>query len=155
MITRGLAALTRAENLNAANAAHSGPYALQAAIAAQHARALTAEATDWNQIVALYEELTKRTPSPIVELNRAVAVAMANGPAAALEILDALAAEPTLQNYHLLPSVRADLLQKLGRLEEARTEFARAATLTRNTRERDLLLARASACTNGSSPSDL
>ena len=155
MITRGLTALTRAENLNTQNAAQPGPYTLQAAIAAQHARALTAEATDWNQIVALYGALAQLTPSPIVELNRAVAVAMANGPAAALEILDALAAEPTLQNYHLLPSVRADLLQKLGRLEEARTEFARAATLTRNTRERDLLLARASACTNGSSPSDL
>jgi len=155
MITRGLTALTRAENLNAQNAAQPGPYSLQAAIAAQHARALTAEATDWNQIVTLYEELARRTPSPIVELNRAVAVAMANGPASGLEILDTLSTEPTLQNYHLLPSVRADLLQKLGRLEEARTEFARAATLTRNTRERDLLLARASACTNGSSPSDL
>jgi len=155
MITRGLTALTRAENLNAQNAAQPGPYSLQAAIAAQHARALTAEATDWNQIVTLYEELARRTPSPIVELNRAVAVAMANGPASGLEILDPLSSEPTLQNYHLLPSVRADLLQKLGRLEESRTEFARAATLTRNTRERDLLLARASACTNGSSPSDL
>jgi RNA polymerase sigma factor (sigma-70 family) len=150
MITRGLTALTRAENLNAQNAARPGPYTLQAAIAAQHAHARTAEATDWNQIAALYEELARRTPSPIVELNRAVAVAMAEGPAPALTILDALATEPTLQNYHLLPSVRADLLQKLGRLDEARTEFTRASTLTRNTRERDLLLARANACTNGS-----
>jgi len=150
MITRGLTALTRAETLNAANAAPSGPYTLQASIAACHARALTAEATDWNQIVALYAELARRAPSPIVELNRAVAVAMADGPAAALEILDTLTTEPTLQNYHLLPSVRADLLQKLGRLEEARTEFTRAATLTRNTRERDLLIARAKSCTNGS-----
>jgi RNA polymerase sigma factor (sigma-70 family) len=148
MITRGLTALTRAENLLAKNAAQPGPYTLQAAIAAEHARARTAEATDWKQIVALYADLARRTPSPIVELNRAVAVAMADGPAAGLEILDALTSEPTLQTYHLLPSVRADLLQKLGRLEEARTEFTRAATLTRNTRERDLLIARANTCTN-------
>jgi RNA polymerase sigma factor (sigma-70 family) len=145
MITRGLTALTRAENLNARNAAPPGPYTLQAAIAACHARARTAEATNWKQIVDLYGELSRLMPSPVVELNRAVAVAMAEGPAAALEILDALATQP-LQNYHLLPSVRADLLQKLGRLEEARAEFTRASTLTRNTRERDLLVARASAC---------
>jgi RNA polymerase sigma factor (sigma-70 family) len=146
MITRGLGALTRAENLNARNAAPSGPYTLQAAIAACHARARTAEGTNWRQIVDLYAELSRSMPSPVVELNRAVAVAMAEGPAAALEILDALATQPTLQNYHLLPSVRADLLQKLGRFEEARNEFTRASTLTRNTRERDLLTARASAC---------
>jgi predicted RNA polymerase sigma factor len=150
MITRGLTALTRAETLHAENAKQTGPYTLQAAIAACHARALTPEATDWKQIVALYAELGLRAPSPIVELNRAVAVAMADGPAAALEILDTLATEPTLQNYHLLPSVRADFLQKLGRLEEARNEFTHAATLTRNTRERDLLIARAKACANGS-----
>jgi RNA polymerase sigma factor (sigma-70 family) len=150
MISRGLTALNRADNLNAANAAQSGPYALQAAIAACHARALTAEATDWKQIVAHYAELARRAPSPIVELNRAVAVAMADGPAAALEILDPLAKEPSLQSYHLLPSVRADLLQKLGRLDEARAEFTRAATLTRNTREREFLIGRAKACTNGS-----
>jgi predicted RNA polymerase sigma factor len=146
MITRGLGALTRAENLNARNAAPPGPYTLQAAIAACHARARTAEGTNWRQIVDLYAELSRSMPSPVVELNRAVAVAMAEGPAAALEILDALATQPTLQNYHLLPSVRADLLQKLGRFEEARNEFTRASTLTRNTRERDLLTARASAC---------
>jgi predicted RNA polymerase sigma factor len=143
MITRGLAALNRANNLHAGN---TGPYVLQAAIAACHARALTAESTDWKQIVALYAELARRAPSPIVELNRAVAVAMADGPAAALEILDTLSTEPSLQTYHLLPSVRADFLQKLGRLEEARAEFTRAATLTHNTRERDLLLTRASSC---------
>jgi RNA polymerase sigma-70 factor, ECF subfamily len=145
MITRGLTALTRAESLNAANAAPPGPYTLQAAIAACHGRARTAEATNWKQIVDLYAELSRLMPSPVVELNRAVAVAMAEGPAAALEILDALATQPTLQNYHLLPSVRADLLQKLGRLEEARHEFTRASTLTPNARERDLLVARASA----------
>jgi predicted RNA polymerase sigma factor len=152
MIIRGLAALARAETLGAGAA---GPYALQATIAACHARALTAEATDWKQIVTLYAELARRTPSPIVELNRAVAVAMVHGPAAALEILDPLSAEPTLRSYHLLPSVRADFLQKLGRLEEARAEFTRAATLTHNTRERDLLLGRAKACTNGSAPSSV
>jgi len=146
MISRGLTALTRAENLNARNAWPPGPYTLQAAIAACHARARTAEATNWRQIVDLYAELSRLMPSPVVELNRAVAIAMAEGPAAALEILDALATQPSLQNYHLLPSVRADLLQKLGRLEEARNEFTRASTLTRNTRERDLLVARASAC---------
>jgi RNA polymerase sigma factor (sigma-70 family) len=146
MITRGLTALTRAENLNARNAAPPGPYTLQAAIAACHARARTAEATNWKQIVDLYRELSRVMPSPVVELNRAVAVAMVEGPAAALEILDALATDRTLQNYHLLPSVRADLLQKLGRLEEARHEFTRASTLTLNTRERALLLTRANAC---------
>jgi len=152
MITRGLTALARAENLSAGN---PGPYTLQASIAAQHAQALTAESTNWNQIVSLYEQLSRRTPSPIVELNRAVAVAMAQGPAAGLQVLDTLSTEPTLQTYHLLPSVRADLLQKLGRLEEARSEFTRASTLTRNTRERDLLLARAKTCTNGSPHADL
>ena len=148
MIACGLTALTRAENLLASSAAPPGPYTLQAAIAAQHARALTADATDWKRIVTLYEELARRAPSPIVELNRAVAVAMAHGPAAGLKILDTLTTEPTLQNYHLLPGVRADFLQKLGRLDEARTEFTRAATLTRNTRERDLLIARANTCAN-------
>jgi predicted RNA polymerase sigma factor len=146
MIPRGLTALALAESLNAANAAPPGSYTLQASIAACHARALTAEATDWTQIVAFYEELVHLTPSPVVELNRAVALAMARGPAAGLEVVDALATEPTLQTYHLLPSVRGDFLQKLGRLDEARAEFARAASLTRNTRERDLLLARASTC---------
>jgi RNA polymerase sigma factor (sigma-70 family) len=151
MIDRGLTALNRAEKLHAGAA---GPYALQGAIAACHARALTAEATDWKQIVALYAELAQLTPSPIVELNRAVAVAMAHGPAAGLEVLDTISSDPTLQTYHLLPSVRADFLQKLGRLDGARAEFTRAATLTRNTRERDLLVARAKACTNGSAPPD-
>jgi RNA polymerase sigma factor (sigma-70 family) len=148
MITRGLSALSRAESLNDRKALPPGPYALQAAIAACHARARTAEETDWKQIVALYEELGRCTPSPIVELNRAVAVAMAEGPAAGLKILDSLSTEPALQNYHLLPSVRADLLQKLGRFEEAFAEFTRAAMLTRNSRERDLLHARANACSN-------
>jgi predicted RNA polymerase sigma factor len=142
LIRRGLAALARAEKLGRA----PGRYTLQAAIAACHARAVTAEQTDWPRIVALYEQLAEITPSPIVELNRAVAVSMANGPAAGLELADRLSADPTLRNYHLLPSVRGDLLQKLGRLPEAQAEFARAATLTRNTRERDLLLARAQAC---------
>lgn len=147
MIARGSSALSRAENLNAGNAASPGPYTLQASIAACHARAQTAEETDWKQIALLYEELARCTPSPIVELNRAVAVAMAEGPMAGLRILDTLATEPALRNYHLLPSVRADFLQKLGRLEEARSDFERAATLTRNTRERDLLMTRAKACT--------
>jgi RNA polymerase sigma factor (sigma-70 family) len=145
MIARGQTALARAESLHAGS---PGPYTLQAAIAACHARALSAEATDWKRIVDLYAQLARRAPSPIVELNRAVAIAMANGPAAGLEVVDALASEPALEAYHLLPSVRADFLKKLGRLEEARAEFTRAATLTRNTRERDLLLARAKTCTN-------
>jgi len=143
LIRRGLAALERAAKLTAA----PGPYALQAAIAACHARANTPEATDWPRIVALYAELAKLMPSPIVELNRAVAVAMAHGPAAGLELIDALISEPSLKSYHLLPSVRGDFLFKLGRLAEAEQEFARAATLTRNARERDLLTARARLCT--------
>jgi predicted RNA polymerase sigma factor len=141
LIRRGLAALDRAETLGA-----RGPYALQAAIAACHARARTPTETDWPRIVALYEELAQLTPSPIVELNRAVALAMAFGPAAGLELLDTLASEPSLRAYHLLPSVRGDFLFKLGRLAEAQAEFERAASLTRNARERELLLDRAQAC---------
>jgi RNA polymerase sigma factor (sigma-70 family) len=141
LIGRGLAALERAGALGGA----LGPYALQAAIAACHARARTAAETDWERIVALYDALAQLTPSPVVELNRAVAVAMAFGPAAGLEIVEALTSEPALQGYHLLPSVRGDLLVKLGRLEEARVEFERAAALTRNARERELLLSRAAA----------
>ncbi len=139
LIRRGLAALARAEALGGA----AGPYALQAAIAACHARARTPAETDWGRIVALYDALAQLTPSPIVELNRAVAVAMAFGPAAGLALVDALTAEPSLKAYHLLPGVRGDLLAKLGRLDEARTEFERAASLTRNARERQLLLDRA------------
>jgi len=142
LIRRGLAALDRAEKLGGTR----GPYALQAAIAACHARALTAEETDWARIVALYEVLAQVTPSPIVELNRAVAVAMAYGPAAGLELIDTLASEPSLQSYHLLPSVRGDFLFKLSRFAEAHAEFERAASLTRNARERELLLERARAC---------
>jgi predicted RNA polymerase sigma factor len=130
-----------------------GPYALQAAIAACHARAVTPEETDWARIVALYEAITRLAPSPVVELNRAVAVAMAFGPAAGLELVDGLALEPCLNSYHLLPSVRGDLLFKLGRFGEAQTEFERAAALTRNARERELLLNRAAACAGGSAPS--
>ena len=140
LIGRGLAALERAQQLGAA----LGPYALQASIAACHARARTAGETDWERIVALYDALVVLVPSPVVELNRAVAVAMAFGPAAGLELVDALVSAPSLQNYHLLPSVRGDLLAKLGRFEEAHREFVRAASLTRNARERDLLLSRAS-----------
>ncbi|HLZ90329.1 MAG TPA: RNA polymerase sigma factor [Candidatus Acidoferrum sp.] len=162
LIRRGLAALDRAEKLldrpekpappeKVLNRAEKpgrtrGPYTLQAAIAACHARARTPDATDWPRIVDLYTELANLTPSPIVELNRAVAISMAQGPAPALELVDVLMSEPSLKSYHLLPSVRADLLQKLGRREEAQVEFARAASLTRNTRERDLLLARAQSC---------
>ena len=142
LIRRGLAAFARAESPGNA----LGPYALQAAIAACHARARTGEETDWTRIAALYQALVQLTPSPVVELNRAVAVAMAFGPAAGLEIVDGLTAEPALRSYHLLPSVRGDFLVKLGRSEEARTEFERAASLTRNARERTLLLARAAAC---------
>jgi predicted RNA polymerase sigma factor len=142
LIRRGLAALERAERLGG----QSGPYALQAAIAACHARARTAAETDWRRIVALYEALLRLMPSPVVELNRAVAVSMASGPAAGLELVDALTGERALQGYHLLPSVRGDLLQKLGRLDEARAEFERAAALTRNARERALLERRAAAC---------
>jgi len=147
LIHRGLDALDRAERLVAATpGGRPGPYTLQAAIAACHARARTAEETDWPRIVSLYGALAQVAPSPIVELNRAVAVAMASGPAAGLELVDALAAERSLESYHLLPSVRGDLLRKLGRLEEARAEFEGAAALTRNARERDLLLNRARAC---------
>ncbi len=142
LIRRGLAALERAEALGGA----LGPYALQAAIAACHARARTPGETDWTRIVALYDALAQLSPSPIVELNRAVAVAMAFGPAAGLELIDTLTSEPALQAYHLLPSARGDLLAKLGRFEEARAEFERAALLTRNAREQALLLKRAAAC---------
>jgi RNA polymerase sigma factor (sigma-70 family) len=151
LIRRGLAALERAEALGGA----LGPYALQAAIAACHARARAPEETDWTRIAALYDALAQLTPSPVVELNRAVAVSMAFGPAAGLEILDALDSEPTLKGYHLLPSVRGDLLAKLGRFEEARAELARAATLTRNARERALLLERVAACARLAAPPQL
>ena len=146
LIRRGLAALERAEALGGA----LGPYALQAAIAACHARALTPADTDWARIAALYDALSQLAPSPVVELNRAVAVAMAFGPAAGLELVDALTSEPALEGYHLLPSVRGDLLTKLGRYEEARVELERAASLTRNARERELLLDRAAACARAS-----
>ncbi|TME43349.1 MAG: RNA polymerase sigma factor [Chloroflexi bacterium] len=141
LIRRGLAALARAEQLGGA----LGPYALQAAIAACHARARTAADTDWGRIAALYDALAELAPSPVVELNRAMAVAMAFGPAAGLELVDALTSEPSLKSYHLLPSVRGDLLARLGRMDEARSEFTRAASLTRNARERKLLLERAAA----------
>jgi RNA polymerase sigma factor (sigma-70 family) len=141
LIRRGLAALERAQRLRTAY----GPYALQAEIAACHARARTANETDWVRIAALYQALARLTPSPVVELNRAVAVGMAFGPEAGLELVDALRAEPQLRKYHLLPSVRADLLKKVGRLAEAREEFRHAASLTQNERERDLLLSRAAA----------
>ena len=139
LIQRGLAALARAEQVGGA----LGPYQLQAAIAACHGRARTADATDWTRIAALYDALAQLAPSPIVELNRAVALAMAYGPAVGLALVDQLAAEPALKSYHLLPSVRGDLLVKLGRHDEARTEFLRAADLAQNVRERELLLARA------------
>jgi len=148
LVRRGIAALARAEQLGGAR----GPYALQAAIVACHARARTGDETDWERIVALYDALAEITPSPIVELNRAVAVSMAYGPAAGLRLVEALGAEPSLKTYHLLPSVRGDLLLKLGRLNEARPEFEHAASLTRNVRERELLLDRARSCLNGSSP---
>ena len=148
LIRRGLAALERAESLGGAR----GPYALQAAIAACHAGARTAAETDWARIAALYQALVQVTPSPVVELNRAVAVGMALGPAAGLELADALTSEPSLKRYHLLPSVRGDLLAKLDRFDEARVEFERAASLTRNTRERQLLLERAAACAAGPAP---
>ncbi|HVR47315.1 MAG TPA: RNA polymerase sigma factor [Candidatus Binatia bacterium] len=140
LIHRGLAALSRAEMLASG---HAGSYALQAAIAACHARAATADATDWRRIAALYGALATIAPSPVVELNRAVAVGMAYGPQAGLDIVDELRDEPALRTYHLLPSVRADLLAKLGRTTEARAEFKRAASLARNTRDKALLLARA------------
>jgi len=142
LIRRGLAALERAEALGGA----PGPYALQAALAACHARARTPEETDWARIAALYEVLAQVMPSPIVELNRAVALSMAFGPAVGLELVDALTSEPSLKGYHFLPSVRGDLLGKLGRFEEARAEFERAAALTRNAREREMLLERAAEC---------
>jgi RNA polymerase sigma-70 factor, ECF subfamily len=148
LIRRGLAALHRSEQLGGA----LGFYTLQAAIAACHARALTPETTDWLRIATIYEALAQLAPSPVVELNRAVAVAMASGPAAGLEIVNALTTEPSLRGYHLLPSVRGDLLAKLGRHDQARVEFERAAALTRNTRERELLLNRAREC--GAMPSE-
>jgi RNA polymerase sigma factor (sigma-70 family) len=150
LIRRGLAALDRAEALGGAR----GPYALQAAIAACHARARTPEATDWARIAALYGELAELAPSPVVELNRAVALGMAFGPAAGLELVDALTSEPALKAYHLLPSVRGDLLAKLGRADEARVEFERAAALTQNARERAMLLDRAAAVSAPAPASD-
>ena len=142
LIRRGLDALERAENIGGS----LGPYALQAAIAACHARALRPEDTDWPRIVALYDALAELTPSPVIELNRAVAVSMADGPAAGLDIVETLLAEPALKGYHLLPAVHGDLLVKLGRHDEARGEFERAAFMTQNTRERKLLLDRAAKC---------
>lgn len=142
LIRRGLAALKRAEELGGAR----GPYALQAAIAACHARARSAEQTDWKKISELYAELSELAPSPVVELNRAVALGMAFGPRVGLDWVDRLTSEPSLAKYHLLPSVRGDLLEKLGRFEEARAEFERASQLTQNARERKLLLERADAC---------
>jgi predicted RNA polymerase sigma factor len=140
LIRRGLAALEKAESLG------GGPYTVQAAIAACHARARTPEETDWARIASLYARLGELAPSPIVELNRAVAVSMAEGPAAGLAVLDGLRDEPSLRNYHLLPAVRGDFLAKLGRAAEARAELERAAGLTRNERERTLLLDRAASC---------
>jgi RNA polymerase sigma factor (sigma-70 family) len=149
LIRRALAALERAEALGGAR----GPYALQAAISACHARALAPEDTDWGRIAALYAELAGIMPSPVVELNRAMAVAMAEGPAAGLALLDRLTAEPMLKSYHRLPSARADLLVKLGRLDQARAEFERAASLTGNSRDRELLLERAAGCASGTGTS--
>jgi len=145
LVRRGLGALERAEQL----AGTLGPYALQAAIAACHARARTPEETDWTRITALYDALAQLTQSPVVEVNRAVAYTMAFGPAAGLEIADSLLSEPALANYHLLPTVRGDFLAKLGRFDEARAEFERAAALTRNARERTLLLERAARVRSG------
>jgi RNA polymerase sigma-70 factor, ECF subfamily len=147
LIRRGLAALDRSEKLQTEKFARPGPYVLQAEIAACHVRARIPEETDWARIIEFYDALAQVTPSPVIELNRAVAVGMAFGPAAALKLVDALAAEPALKTYHFLPSVRADLLKKLSRIAEARVEFERAASLTRNTRERELLLERAAQCT--------
>jgi len=146
LIRRGLAALAVADGLHGGE---PGPYVLQASLAACHARARRAEDTDWARIAELYGELARRMPSPVVELNRAVALSMAFGPAQGLAVVDTLVAEPTLASYHLLPSVRGDLLRKLGRLDEARAEFERAASLTRNARERELLLERAASCARG------
>ncbi len=148
LIRRGLAALERAERLDGAN----GAYALQAAIVACHARAPTAGETDWKRIASLYKALAAVAPSPVVELNRAVAVAMAYGAAEGLKIVDALKSEPSLKGYHLLPAARADLLEKLGRFDEARTEFERAASMTRNVRERELLMERSRAHTSEANP---
>ncbi len=148
LISRGLAALARAESLGGA----LGPYTLQAAIAACHARARTGAETEWTRIAALYAALAQVAPSPVVELNRAVAVSMALGPAAGLELVDRLVTEPALRDYHLLPSARGDLLRKLGRRPEARSEFERAAALTRNVRERDFLLERAAECDDAPDP---
>lgn len=145
LINRGLAALQRAEQLGGVR----GPYAIQAAIAACHARAATNEQTDWARIASLYGDLSQVNPSPVVELNRAVAVGMAFGPEAGLELANPLQQDPALRGYHLLPSVRADLLKKLGRFQQARAEFERAASLTRNSRERNLLLERARSCGEG------
>jgi RNA polymerase sigma-70 factor, ECF subfamily len=155
LIHRGLAALERANKLlDAKNDRIAGTYVLQAEIAACHARARAPQETDWRRIVELYEALAKLIPSPVVELNRAVAVAMAFGPGVGLEVVDGLVGEPSLKAYHLLPSVRGDLLTKLGRYAEARGEFERAAALTRNVRERDLLLRRAAACPPDSTPAE-
>ncbi|HEY5611657.1 MAG TPA: RNA polymerase sigma factor [Thermoanaerobaculia bacterium] len=150
LIRRGLAALDRAEKLSA----RRGRYTLQAAIAACHARARTASETDWIRIAALYEALAQLEPTPVIELNRTMAIAMAFGPETALPLVDELAADDALKNYHLLPSVRGDLLSKLGRFDEARAEFERAASLTKNVRERDLLLERAAALTGPSRPAE-
>jgi RNA polymerase sigma factor (sigma-70 family) len=146
LMRRGLAALDRAESIANEKGERRGPYALQAAVSACHVRSPSAAETDWTRIASLYGELVEITRSPVVELNRGVAVAMAEGAAAGLAILDALAPEPALASYHLLPTARADLLEKLGRRAEARAEFERAASLTRNERERDVLLQRAEAC---------
>lgn len=146
LIGRGLAALRRAEEVGNVLGRAPGPYTLQASIAACHARARTPAETDWTLIAALYDSLSQLTPSPVVELNRAVALAMAFGPARGLELVDELTAEPALKSYHLLPSVRGDFLKKLGRFDEARAEFEHAASLTRNVRERELLLKRARMC---------
>jgi RNA polymerase sigma-70 factor, ECF subfamily len=148
LIRRGLAALERAEQLGGAR----GLYALQGATAACHARARTPEETDWARIVDLYGELARLAPSPVVDLNRAVALGMAYGPSAGLELVDTLTAEPSLKAYHLLPTVRGDLLAKLNRFDEAQAEFERAASLTRNARERELLLGRAAKCARGEAP---
>jgi predicted RNA polymerase sigma factor len=148
LIRRGFAALLRAEALGGA----LGPYVLQAGIAACHAQARTPEKTDWARIAALYEALAKLTPSPVVELNRGVAVAMAFGPARGLALIDALTSEPSLKNYHLLPAVRGDLLAKLDRFDQARAEFERAASLTKNVAERAKLKERAAQCGRESAP---
>jgi predicted RNA polymerase sigma factor len=145
LIGRGLAALDRAQLLGGGR----GPYALQAAVAACHARARTREETNWSRIAALYDALAELMPSPVINLNRAVAIGMAYGPAAALELVDSLLDEPALKAYHLLPSVRGDLLAKLGRFSEARADFERAATLAGNGRDRTLMLERAAACARG------